>query len=455
MRKILVSILFLTLTLPLAAQSQFCESVYKKYYDEGIAKYNKGHYKEAAKAFSQAHCPRAADLSAAKSAELDKWAKKCQQAMNNAARKAKPAAKEPVAVSKPMEKTEVEVLYANYLRATCNGSVRGAQMELLVTAKNLRDNKLRVCALISPQNGSGKVNNASPMASQYTVEGDLAGEEQEVKFADGDICSSVTVFVPFSVMDFSGDYSAQMMKADIYVYMTGNNTPVTEYHGVYDALSPHTITLDGQIGDYELEVGFLGGLLELQPAVCSGNEVLWTDIPSWITKDAAGFHIDGNDSPDSRSATIHVSSSGGGNVINLIITQNGRGEGDRSTTVVNRVWLEEVMRNPARNLKQLNVHVAFEINGAQGKEVSVCAYFFCPDGITPLLDENGNQVMASGKGYCDYAESAFDDFPIAMWLNSVTNAKNNTANEARYFILISEDGGKSFISRSGPFTISW
>jgi len=63
--------------------------------------------------------------------------------------------------------------------------------------------------------------------------------------------------------------------------------------------------------------------------------------------------------------------------------------------------------------------------------------------------------VAWEKVFCDYAESAFDDIVLPMWLNSVTNAKNNKEKEARYYILISEDDGQNWIGRYGPYTIKW
>lgn len=451
MNKLYSFVAFLFLASSLVAQPKVCKEDFQK----ALGLKNKGEYKAAATAFEKAaKCP---GFMATERNQCKELAKTC----NNLARKAstkggngktKTGKNEG---SKPKGKPEAERLFSGYLRATCNGSIRGAQMNVLVSAKNLTDNKLIVRCLISPKDGSGHVNTESPMAGDYTIEGGLSGQEQEVTFANEEEWVEVNIFVPFAVMDLAGNYAPQMMKSDLYIFQNGAKTPLAEYHDVYDALTTHTITLDGHIDDYELEVGYLGGLLELQPAVCSGNEVIWENIPSWITRDAAGLHVDGNNSPDDRAAIIHVFSSGGGNIINLSILQNGRSEDDRTTATINKTWLEEIMRNPAQNLKQLNVHVACEIVGANNKEVTLYAYFYCPDGTTPLLDDKGEQVVAWEKVFCDYAESAFDDIVLPMWLNSVTNAKNNKEKEARYYILFSEDDGQNWIGRYGPYTIKW
>jgi len=459
MRKVLLSIFFIALTFSVAAKPDGidCASNFKKHFDEGKALYAKGKYKEAIRAFDLAVCP---SLTATQSAELDDWAKKCKNGLNKtASRKPKPSDKGPII--QPQEKPEAEVIYAGVLRTTCEGDARGAEIELLITAKNLKDNKLRLCSFIAPLKGSGKVNDASPLASQYTLEGGFSGLEQEIQFADGEVCTSVKVFVPFSVMDFAGDYSAQILKADYFVYLSGEKTPIAHRSEKYESILPYTISLWRQINDYDKEVDYLGGLLldfgGYNLATCGGDihNLLWQDVPEWVVIDEKGLHVTENTSSSSRFASIGISSKKGGNVIRINITQNGRSEGDLTTATINKAWLEEIMRNPAQNLKQLNVHVACEIVGASNKEVTLYAYFYCPDGTTPLLDDKDEQVVAWEKVFCDYAESAFDDIVLPMWLNSVTNAKNNKEKEARYYILISEDDGQSWIGRYGPYTIKW
>ena len=135
-------------------------------------------------------------------------------------------------------------------------------------------------------------------------------------------------------------------------------------------------------------------------------------------------------------------------MINIILNQKGR-ENKNATAKINQIWHE------VKNSRQLNIHVDCEITGARGKEILASVFFYCSDGKTALLDNSGKQVIASGKAVANYTETYFDDFPIAMWYNSVTGATNNNSNKAVYYVYISDDGGKSWIAQSAPYTITW
>jgi hypothetical protein len=460
MRKILFFALFLLPMATLMAQPEVCRRKYSQKLEEGIGLYNGGKYEEAARSFNSAHCEA---LTLVQHEGLNEWAKKCKDGINarrktgsGAGKSGSGKAGSTAATKKPAGKPKVDILYTGYMKATCNGDVRGAELELLITAENIKGNKLRLCCFIAPINGSGKVNKASPLASAYTLEGGLSGVEKEVTFAEDEACTSVTVFVPFGVMDFAGDYTTQMMKADMYIYQKGEKKPMAEDHEVYEGLSPHTISFGGRIDNYDLEVGYLGGLLGAVPAVCKGNNVIWENLPYWIKQDEVGdIHVTENSSSSPRTATLHVSSTGGGNVVNVNIRQKGKTADDHATASVKDVWKDEMMRDAARNIKQLNIHVEFEISGARGKDISVYVKFYCPDGRTPLVNDKGERVEASWTEHCRYTETYFDDFPVSMWLNDVTKAANNKAHEAIYYIQISIDEGQTWLTQSGPYTIKW
>lgn len=457
MYKLLFSVVIFFITSTLSAQPELC----KKDYEKAIDLRNKHNYSAAASAFERAaECP---GVTATESAQCKELAKKCRNSANkNTVRKPKTVSgntpiTEPsgTASNKPNENPRVEILFSGYLRATCNGGIRGAEMNVLISAENLKGNNLVVRCFISPKDGSGRVDALSPLSVDYSLENGLSGQEQEVAFVDNGEWVNVNIFVPFSVMDFAGDYSARMMKSDLYVFLKGNKTPLAEHHEVYDALSPHSITLGGRIGDYPLDVDWKGGLLDLHPAVCSGNDVLWQNVPSWVVSDEEGLHVTENDTPTPRTSTLHVTSSGGGNVINVIIRQKGRTEGQGASAKINAVWLEENVVDPRIGIRRFRIHVDCEVSGARGKEIRAYAAFYGPDGTTPIRLSSGNDFKCFTKAIADYTESAFDDIPINVSYSTLSSALNNSGNSAIYYVYISEDKGQSWMAQSGPYTVTW
>lgn len=450
MRKVLFFAWCICVPIFLIAQPEVCKRNYTVKLDEGIALYKKGDYRNAARTFKSAHCP---SLTATQHAGLDDWAMRCARGIN--AEKVKTAVGGNKVTQKPKEKPEVEILYSGYLRATCSEGIRGAELAVLVTAKNLRGNKMIIRCIISPQDGDGKVNNSSSLASMYTVGDGLSGQEQDLVYGDGEECATTTIFVPFSVMNLSGNYSPQSMKADMYVYLPNDNNIVAEHHQVYNELSPHTITLEKRTDDFNIDVDFLGGFRKLGPAVCTGNKIIWDGLPSWATTDNEGIHIMENASSEDRSATIRVSSSEGGNVINVTINQKGRKEGQTAIAKINKVWLENNYGYSGNGAGRCKIHVNCEVSGARGKEIRFYAVFFCSDGKTPLRLPSGNELKCSARALADYTESAFDDVPISISYSSLSSAENCSDRKAVYYIRVSDDKGQSWIAQSGPYVITW
>lgn len=450
MRKYLVLFVLFVASISVSGQVN-CESNYKKYLNRGKALYEKGLYNDAARAFSSAaDCP---NNSASQIVEIKKWVDKCHIGINGKAHKVNDAKKEQTTGSSTTTnaaKPDVEILYSSYLKATCNDGVRGALLELLLTAKNIRGNRLRLCCFVTPQGGTGRVNKGSALASQYTLEGGRSGVEQSVRFLDGEECASVTVFVPFSVMDFAGDYSPQMVDVDLSVYQEGNKKPIADFHKTYVGLSPHTITVSGYTKDYKYDAESYGGLLDVHPSVCGGNDILWKDVPDWITIDQNYLRVSPNNSSLPRSAVLHVSSSEGGNVVNVRINQEG-GTGTQGTAVnFNKVW--HSIENTSGSQK-IVVHVACDVVDAIGKEVRAYAVFYKPDGETPLLGSANEHLRRNIRVIADYSVTEFDDLQFSIGLNTVSKASRG--NTATYYICFSEDKGKTWFAKSGPYTVSW
>lgn len=484
MSKIFFSILFLSLTLSVVAQGGdfSCEKTYNENFSEGKKLYDAKDYKAAAKAFAAAICP---DLSTAKKTDLDKWAKKCRDGINANSRKPKPSKSSSSSNSnsssgtsnansstgkvpaKPKpEKPQVEILYSGYLRATCDGNVRGAAVQLLITAKNVKEDRLRVRCAVSPLEGSGRVNEDSPLANEYTIEGGLSGQEQVVRFSDEEECAEVSVFVPFGVMDLGDNLTAQMMNMDLLVYQMGETTPIAEMHKIYESISPYTITVNGSTDDFDLDVDYQGGVLsEIRYAVCQGNGVVWSNLPYWVSEDENGFlHVASNKSTSPRSATLHVTSSEGGNVVNINIFQKGN-ENTSASAKIKRVWSEQTVLNPDQYLYKISIFLKCDLFGVLDKEITYGVFFYESNG-KPMIGVDGNPLVVTEKDYFDDPEELNVNSEILLQLirsdagsrlffRNGREAVDNPSREAVYYIKLSEDDGQTWFAQSGPHTIKW
>lgn len=316
MRETLLSLFFFILSYPATGQIN-CENQFKKYFGYGKSLFEKGKYTDAAQNFSNAvNCLH---VTATQRAEVDEWKEKCRNAINAAAHKKKTN-------PNPAAKPKVDIIYSDYIQSVCNEGLYGAQLQLLIMAQNIKKNKLRLCAFMAPLNGNGKVNYDSPLALDYTLKGGLSGQEQAISFDNGDECVAVTIFVPYAVMNFNDLNAFHQINTDIYVYLNGETSPISENHKVYERIATYTIVLKGSVNYYDYEADAEGGLLfDISDIKSCGNyhfdELKWSDVPSWIKIDREGFHILRNVSSSSRSASIHVQHPFGGNIVTVNIRQ--------------------------------------------------------------------------------------------------------------------------------------
>jgi hypothetical protein len=303
--------------------------------------------------------------------------------------------------------------------------------------------------------GDGKILAGSDPEGKYTVQNGMSGQEQLFLVTDDEDYLSATFFVPFSVMNFNNNYAAQSMKSEIAIYPEGSNKVLASLSQFYDNLETHTVAVRDQIDSCDISAGYLGiGIGWENFAACPGNKIVFSNLPEWVREDAEGLHVQDNSSPDQRRATVFVTSTEGGNTVKVNIIQEGRPQGQKATALINDVWMEEKVYDSRDDIGILKIHVDCEVNGARGKEIRVYALFYKADGETPLLNSNG-QIMFFNKSRATYAESRFDDFPLLTFYNRFTHAINNSTNTVTYYIGISEDGGESFITKKGPYTVTW
>ena len=452
MRKIIAILIIMLLSLASVAQPD-CRSKSQSQRTKGEFLFRKGEYKEAIKLFKAASsCPA---ISRTEQEKLSVLVKKCTEALVAHRYSDTLSESDQTVTTVAVVKQQVEFLYVDYLKSICDGKTRGAELSVVLLVQNYKGSRLRLVCKMAPKNGSGKINESYSSAAEYTIDGGMSGQEQEFFVDDDELYLPVTIFVPYGVMDFAGDYSPQAVKADLFVYMNGGESYVTEFHRMYDDISPHTITVGGRSDEYDLIVEYNGGLLDIMPAVCYGNDVVWSNFPSWINSDLYGIHITENTTSETRYATLKVTSTEGGNVVNVNITQKYRAEGQLSSGKVNDVWMEENLIEDNQGVKKVRFHVDCEVTGARGKEVSLYILFYNPDGITPLLNADGKNVMCSSMSKAPYTDTRWDDFPITTSYKCFTDAQNNSVHEAKYYVCLSEDGGKTWIVKSGPYIIRW
>lgn len=350
----------------------------------------------------------------------------------------------------------VDLLQSGGIHATCNEGRRGAEFKVVIVAKNLKDKKLVARCLIAPVSGSGRVAVGSDPSGKFTVQG-MSGQQQEFEVAGQEENISATFFVPFSVMFLGGKYGAQNLKVDLTVTQAGSRTPLATLKQQFEGLETHTIAIEKCTDNYTWTkpIEYTGGTLDIQPAVCPGNKLVWSRLPAWITSDEDGLHVAENTTNKSRSATVRVASSEGGNTIKVNLTQRSSLERPTATAQINQVWTEEDLVSQRDGYRKFVIHVDCDVSGARGKEIRAYALFYCPDGRVPLRSPSGEEITCFNKSRANYAESSFDDFPITVFYSRLSNAKNNRRKEAKYYVCISEDGGQSWIAKSGPYTIKW
>lgn len=351
---------------------------------------------------------------------------------------------------------QVDILQSGQISATCNDGRRGAELNVTFRVKNMKGQRVHVRCLIAPQAGDGKVLSDSDPTGEYTLPGGLSGQEREFSVNGNDVRLDATFFVPFSVMDFHGNYSAQSLKSEITITDPLSGNILATLNQTYNNLQTHTVSVRQRTDTCNIETDYLGGCLEWENfAACAGNEIVISDLPKWVTRDEEGLHILDNDTPKPRSTRLYVSSSEGGNIVELNIAQQGRKTTQKATARINSVWMDERISDSRDPIGILIIHVDCEVTGARGKEIRLYARFCKPDDDQPLLNAFGNPIELYNRASVTYAEAGFDDFSLTTFYNRFTSATNNTARQARFYICLSEDEGRTCLALSGPYTIKW
>ena len=418
--------------------------------------FRNGNYQRALDLYNAAaKCPEVARSEKLKR-ENKENARKCVNRMNAKTRTEGKPSQNTEEKTHVNAKPQVDLPYFGQLGTDCNNGRRGSELSVAVKVENMKGKNIRVCCLIGPQDGDGKVLPGSDPSGEFTVQDGMSGQEQMFHVTNEEELFFMTFFVPFSVMNFNNNYLAQIIKTEITIFQEGSKTALYNQSQLYGNVETHTVAVAEHTDTYTINTDYhRRPILEWdQFAVCPGNEIVFSQMPEWITKDEEGLHVMENIDFVPRSANIDVASSEGGNVVKITVVQEGRSEGEKASAVINNVWMDEKIYDPRDQIGRLGIHVDCDITGALGKVIRVYALFYTPDGERPLVSQSG-KVSVFNKSTIQYADAHYDDFPIDIYYGRITNTLNNSERKASFYICISEDEGKSCLARSGPYTIKW
>ena len=316
MKRVFPLIFCLVVNCCLSAQPDVCKSNYTKKLDEGISLFNNGKYREAARTFSDAHCPA---ITTAQHVGLDEWASKCVDALNKRKRKTIP--------KKNLAKPEVEILYSGYIKAVCKGNLRGAELKVVISTKNLKGHTIDVVCIIASMTGSENVLAGTDSTGIYTAQDGKSGQKQHFFISDHEEYTTINFFVPFNVMDYDRSLLWQNLNSTISVTVDESQKTIAQESQTYESIETYTFTFRKGTRKI-LGLDYMGGFIEWTDfASCEGNkveEIIITRMPNWITRDEDGIHVAENPSPSPRTATLKASLVTGGNSVEIIIKQQGR-----------------------------------------------------------------------------------------------------------------------------------
>lgn len=452
-----------------------CERLVKKGTDAFSAK----KYSEAKNYFTQAKTCPAIQSNKVEVHKLDSWIADCDKAIKKAQKKQETASaatsssgtgtgttgsQKTGTNSQPQPpKSPGSITIDQWTAASlCVDGRSGVQYKVTFQAHKLGGRTVYARCYLSPAGGGENVLAGKDPGRRWTLPGDLSGRDETIAISSDDEAVTASFFVPFSVMDFGGNYEYQIMNAGLYlcegrpaddpddiVVISGG-----EYHEKF-LLTPASVTVAGSTERQVLEVNCEAVTYDLGIAAC-GGEVVWGDHPKWLTPDEGGrLEIERNTDPMPRDGLITVSAPDGGNVVEVLVRQGGYIP-PVVKAKINKVWQEADYIEPRYGAHQLRVHVDLDVDGLAEKNVRVYVLFYTPDGETQLMNANGEHVSGFAQGVVNFDNANFDDFTVTIMNNRFQKASNiGLSQSASYFVAVSADEGQTWLATSGPYTVNW
>jgi hypothetical protein len=304
------------------------------HYDEkmelGGSLYGKGQYKQAKKAFEDAGCPSNTPL---EKTQRHKWIQKCVDALKEQQKKMNTTTTvkstvtttTPVA-NKPVLKPEAKVSSVSYMEAMCSNSMRGAKQSVIVTAKNLENQKITVRLAITSSDGGEKPLASHKLSREYTLADGRFGMEQEFEVSEQEDYITAEYFLPFCVMDFNKNEIIQDFVIDVSVIQSDNGQLLARYNEE-QVIRTHSLTFKGRTGDIELVAESDGGAIRLSEfagcGIRSFRDIEVAGLPYWMNMEEKIIRLVANPSKKERSATLYATPAIGGNTVKIIVTQKG------------------------------------------------------------------------------------------------------------------------------------
>lgn len=354
-------------------------------------------------------------------------------------------------VVKPM----VNSITLNY-RVGCKKGMQGIEVTAIYYVENLKGKRVYSECFAYPKTGntvSTKYKN-----TEYNLNG-MPGQRGSVNNVSDNIDGFCDIFfIPFGAMTFQ-DYEEQDFEMALKIYQADNKDK-TISGGLYTQTvitAPISVYVDDDIKDQYLSFPSTGGDHDFNIDVC--GDIDWVNNTSWIETEAgtATIFVDENNSTSPRETVLTIRPRDGGNTVNIHVSQ----EGAKPTPIVEEplaeirnVRLQHNFRGPDGRYKTI-FHVQLVVREQKGKRVQVYAQFYNADDETKLLDSDGKWITCHGSGNPSSDDAIFDDFHFYIDNLEFQKASNLQEREVNAHILVTFDGGKSWITESGPYTISW
>lgn len=444
MKRYLILMLCLTLTIG-AANAQ------KKYSDvkaEGKALFDKKDYAGALKRFEYAKYKSIDRKDHIIDPELKRMMTVCQTKVS---RKKTTGGATPTRTSssstttrEPKAKIEDFKVY----NGEHNGEL-GVRIKCSFYAYNMQGRSGRVKCTFSLNNRTLAYDDGNPEYMDYV-------EYREVCVSDmfdvesNDEYKSVELHIPYAAFRLAEFYE-QEFKAHLEIYDDNaseaeGDPPMAKSDKWFTAI-PVSVYVDDSKNSKEIDAPATGGYSN--HTVRTGGEPYYFDgLPDWIrienqTPTSFKLLVEENYSTEIRSCNFNVhvgNANSGSNKVRFFINQaGGSGAQGAVATITNARNITHNMVG-GNGVKYMQVCPRITVNGMRGEKIYLFLYFYQDDNETPLLDENGDQVLVYDMEVAPYDNCDWTEWCIRIANNAFLLAPNATS-QLSFDLVVKDDNG--------------
>ncbi|MBQ6653848.1 MAG: BACON domain-containing protein [Prevotella sp.] len=444
MKRFLIIVLFVFLGLNASAQHCYRHNM------DNATKFLRQHNYRKAQASLEA-AKECQDKTPHADVEIKEGLDKCKAAYANDNKK--PPQKKPSSsnVKKPMASS----ITLNY-RVGCKKGMQGIEVTAIYYVENMRGKKVFAECYAFPKTSNSV--SAKYSGTEYNLKG-KPGQRGSVNSINNTVEGfSEIFFIPFGAMTLQ-NYEEQSFEIMLKVYQADNqNQTISGGSSSQTVISaPVSVYVDDDIKDQYLSFPSSGGDHDFAIDVCGDMD--WVNNTNWIVSRAgtATIFVDENTSSSPREAVLTIRPRDGGNTVNIHVSQKGAIQpaiAERPLAEIKNVRLQHNFRDQYGRYNTV-FHVQLAVRKQKGKRVQVYAQFYNADDETKLLDADGKWITCHGSGNPSSDDAIFDDFKFYIDNLKIQKASNLQEKEVNAHILVTFDGGKTWITQSGPYTISW